>query len=297
MPSTQLDRLPFGLAHYQLSSQDLTGGNNDGGSYDDPLGSLLPHTYVRIEHGDYVLADEPGPGCLVRMWMTAGTFQTQGDPSSFGNLQLCFDGSSTPAVNEPVADFFAGKDPRFPIPLVNNYLNSSGGNHSYVPFCFARRLKVRVTGALATPQNYFQLRFLRARPGTAVRTFDSGGIGAAQAAARELGDAGAPPSAAPTASALAPGRTFSLPTLAGSGTIRYLQISVKPFNIATLDALALQVAVDGSSHPQIDVPARPRSRSRVTRRARPILVRLELTALDEREPLEESESHWISDTP
>jgi hypothetical protein len=257
-PAAQLSALPVGVSVTQLSSHDMTGGNLDGGSYDQTVGeTALPPTFVRMEDGDYVLADELGPGCLTRMWMTGDTNGTQGDPGSFGNLQMFFDGSSTPAINEPVDDFFAGKDPRFPTPLVNDYLTSSGGNYSYVPFCFAHRLEIRVTGALTTNSNYFQLTFLHARAGTAVESFDGDGAAAAQAAARELDGVGQAPASAPSSSisaALRPGGVVALPTPLGRGTVRYLQIAVKPFNIGTLQALSLRIAVDGSARPQVDVP-------------------------------------------
>jgi len=257
-PAAQLNSLPPGLSVTQLSSHDLTGGNIDGGSYDETAGeTVLPPTFVGMEDGTYVLADEPGPGCLVRIWMTGDTNDTQGDPGSFGNLQLFFDGSSTPAVNEPVDEFFAGKDPRFPAPLVNDYLTSSGGNYSYIPFCFAHRLVIRVTGALTTDQNYFQLTFLHAPVGTPVQTYDGDGEAAAQAAAATLGDVGQAPASAPASSistSVSPSAVAALPTLAGPGTVRYLQISVKPFDIATLDSLSLRVSVDGSREPQVDLP-------------------------------------------
>jgi hypothetical protein len=257
-PVAQLRPLPTGATVSQLSSHDLTGGNNDGGSYHDALGQAsLPPTFVRMQDGAYVLADELGPACLVRLWMTATTNQTLGDPGSFGNLQMFFDGRSTPAVNEPVSDFFAGRDPRFPTPLVNNYRVSSGGNYSRIPFCFAHRLEIRATGALSTSQNYFQLTFLHAPPGTPVQTFDGGDADVAQAAARALANVGRPPSPARSVSAsalLTPGGVVALPSLAGPGTVRYLQIAVKPFDITTLNALSLRVAVDGSSRPQVDVP-------------------------------------------
>lgn len=259
VPAAQLAPLPGGASVDERSSHDLTGGNVDGGSYNDALGrtELLPPTYVRTEDGAYVLADEPGPGCLVRVWMTGDTNQVQGDPGSFGNLELYFDGSSTPAVNEPADHFFSGNDPRFPRPLVNNYLDSSGGNYSYVPFCFAHHLQVRVTGALSTSSNYFQLTFLHAPAGTPVESFDGGGTDAAVTAAARLDHLGSAPASPPTRSesgTLGPGASVSLPTLKGPGTVRYVQVSVSPFDITTLHALALKVQVDGSSEPQIEVP-------------------------------------------
>ena len=63
-PAAQLTPLPAGATVTLLSSHDMTGGNIDGGSYNDTLGMTLPHTYERVEDGAYVLADVPGPGHL-----------------------------------------------------------------------------------------------------------------------------------------------------------------------------------------------------------------------------------------
>jgi hypothetical protein len=255
-PAAQLEAMPAGVSVSQLSSHDLAGGNVDGGSYTPAMASALPLTYVSRAGSSYVLADENGPGCLVRMWMTADSDGTDGDVASFGNIQLYFDGSSTPAVNEPATQFFSGEDPRFPVPLVNDYLNLSGGDYSYVPFCFAHSLQVRVTGSLTLDGNYFQLTFLNARTGTPVQTF-KGGEPAAQSAAKELAGAGKAPTAKPsatTSATIGPGGAVALRPLSGPGTVRYLRFTVKPFDISTLDGLSLQVNVDGASHPQVDVP-------------------------------------------
>jgi hypothetical protein len=254
-PAGQLDPLPFGLSVSQVSSHDLSGGNLDGGSYSPLQAPLLPVTYVRHDPGGYTLADLPGPGCLVRIWMTASA-GVQGDTSSYGRLQLLFDGSSRPAVDVPAATFFSGGDRRFPRPLVNDYLHSSGGNYSYIPFCFARRLQVRATGHLATMANFFQLTVVHAPSGTPVKTF-TGGSAIARSAALALRRVGRAPTGPPRASVagrLRAGRPVRLTALRGAGTVRYLQMRVAPFDVATLHALRLRVAVDGAKHPQVDVP-------------------------------------------
>lgn len=255
-PGEQLSSLPAGSAVYQISSHDLAGGNLDGGSYAAPLAGVLPLTYVRREGSTYVLADQHGPGCLLRIWMTSSSGGASGDAASFGNVQLFFDGSSKPAVDDPAAAFFAGKDPRFPVPLVDDYAGSSGGNYSYVPFCFSRELKVRVTGALSTYQNYFQLTFLSVPTGTRVTTF-TGDERAARAAARALDRVGAAPAGRPDREVSGPvsaRSALALPVLRGPAAIRYLRVHVAPFTLATLRSLRLEVDADGASSPQVDVP-------------------------------------------
>ncbi len=254
-PAGQLTPLPTGTRIVQVSSHDLSGGNVDGGSYEPALAPLLPPTYVRRVGTAFELADQRGPGCLVRIWMTASSGDS-GSTASFGNLQLFVDGHRRPVVDEPAASFFGGHDPRFPRPLVNDYVHSSGGNYSYIPFCFTSRLRVLVTGNLTVPLNYFQLTFLEARPGTPVEPFHDGHA-TARKAAQVLTSAGRPPARPATLSAMArlrPGDQLHLPPVHGPGTVRYLRFKVVPFTIETLRGLTLLVATDRTAKPQVRVP-------------------------------------------
>ena len=84
-PAAQLSALPPGVSVTQLSSHDMTGGNLDGGSYNQTVGqTALPPTHSLGRH--HRARRRAGPGCLTRMWMTGDTNGTQGDPGSFGNL-------------------------------------------------------------------------------------------------------------------------------------------------------------------------------------------------------------------
>jgi hypothetical protein len=254
-PSGWLTPLPMGTSVSQISSHDLSGGNVDGGSYLPQLAPVLPPTYVRKTDGGFVLADERGPGCLVRIWMT-GTSPESGGTGSFKNLQLFFDGKPKPAVDVPALAFFAGRDPRFPRPLVNDYAHSSGGNYSYVPFCFAHRLEVHVTGDLTVPLSYFQLTFLKAPHGTPVETFTDGRR-AARTAATALASTGRAPSAKPaftTSRRLHAGDRLTVARLHGPATVRYLRFTVRPFDITTLSSLTFRARADGSRRPQVDLP-------------------------------------------
>ena len=152
-PVRWLSPMPEGVSIGEVSSHDPLNGNFDGGSYSqtssrqNSAGVIHPSTYVRREAGGYVLLDQAGPGCLTRLWMTSslgsGLFdphQVPGDVSAFGRLQAFFDDRARPSIDEPADQLFSGTDPRFPKPLVNNPQASGGGNSSYVPLCFAKRL-------------------------------------------------------------------------------------------------------------------------------------------------------------
>jgi hypothetical protein len=254
-PVAALAPLDPGVRVVQPSSHDLRGGNADGGTYDGVASATnQPQTYVRREDGGYVLLDIRRPGCLVREWMTAIGGSGSGDLAPFGRLQLFFDGEDHPRLDEPATDFFAGRDPRFPQPLVGDHASSSGGNYSYVPFCFARSLKLRVTSVPSDGFGWWQSTLLLAPAGTPVQTFSGADASAAAAA---LKAAGAPPAGAPglsTTATLAPGGSATLAELGGAGTVRSMRLRVSPFDAATLSALHLRIAADGASAPQVDVP-------------------------------------------
>ncbi len=259
-PVKSLSPLPQGVSISEVSSHDLLGGNFDGGSYgqdssgNGPTGVMHPSTYLRREVGGYVLLDQPGPGCLVRFWMTSiggGLLDPNvvlGDVSAFGRLQAFFDGRTRPSIDEPTGRFFSGSDPRFPKPLVNDERSSGGGNYSYVPLCFSTRLKIRVTRVPTDDFGYYQMTLLQAPQGTKVETF--------------RGQRVTPPTPRRPLSAprlvssrrLKPGQTPVMVRLRGQGTVRYLRLRIAPFTESALQSLSLRVSVNGAPRPQIDVP-------------------------------------------
>ena len=253
-PVAAVAPLPAGVHVVQPSSHDLMGGNVDGGSYGGPITTGgIPPTYVRREDGGYVLLDVQRPGCLVREWMTANV-ANQGDLAGYGRLQLFIDGEDRPRVDVPAPDFFAGRDARFPRPLVGDQAASSGGNYSYVPVCFARSLKLRVTGSPSDAGGWWQSTLLLAPAGTPVESFRGAD---ARAAAGALAHTGAAPARRPrirASRALKAGDTVRIARVRGKGTLRYLRFRVAPFDAATLAGVSLRVAADGASRPQIDVP-------------------------------------------
>lgn len=252
--------LPTGARVVQFSSHDRTGGNLDGGVYDGAGASAgrPPPAYVRREAGGFVLLEVQRPGCVVRTQMTGvprADPSTLGPTDDFGHLQLFFDGEAKPRFDELAKDFFAGADPRFPAPLVGDPERSSGSNYAYVPFCFSRSLKLRITGSPEDFLGYYDIDVLEAPSGTRVETFDPVRLDGRAAAAR-LARSGASPARAPDVDArrdVAAGVT-RLADLPGSGSIRYVRIGVEPFDVATLQALRLQVRTKGAGEPQIDVP-------------------------------------------
>ena len=243
--------LPAGARIVQRSSHEREGGNRDWGVWSAASGR--PQTYVRREGAAAVLLDERRPGCLTRMWFTAGA--VLGDISGAGRLQLFFDGEASPRVDVPAADFFAGRSPGFPQPLVGDAESSSGGFHSYVPFCFARSLKVRVTRVPEGEQLWYQLTTLALPYDTPVETYRPGDLDTARAETA-LRTQPAPPAGQDVTAAklLTPGTTLPLVTRSGAGSIRLMRFTVTPFTPDALAGLELRITANGAKAPQVAVP-------------------------------------------
>ncbi len=87
---------------------------------------------VRKEGDKAVLAEINGPGCVWRIWTaTAGQ----------GHVKIYLDGSDTPAVDLPFADFFNGKAAPFNRKNLS-YETTAKGFDSFVPIPFQKSCKV-----------------------------------------------------------------------------------------------------------------------------------------------------------
>ncbi|MFH1999505.1 MAG: DUF2961 domain-containing protein [Planctomycetota bacterium] len=154
--SPLIDNLPLlpGLhAVHQFSSHNKKGENGDAQwhLYDD-------------EHGDAVIFDVRGPGCIRSMW---GTDLREGAVFKF-----YFDEEEKPRFTIPMLDFYQGKHPLFPPPLVSYERRGHWGDrpfagNSFVPIPFSKGLKISVSGHL----EFYHILFLRYPHGTQVDTF------------------------------------------------------------------------------------------------------------------------------
>ena len=102
------------------SSFDPAGGNNDFNNF------LSRGT----DPGWVVIANETGPGCVRRLWMT-GT-----DPGH--PIRIYFDGESTPRIEGPLETIFGKKHPW--VPPLAQYNNMCF--FSYVPLTFNRAIRI-----------------------------------------------------------------------------------------------------------------------------------------------------------
>jgi len=95
------------------------------------------------EFGDDVIFDAAGPGCIRSMW------GTNFDPSAV--LKFYFDGEESPRYTLKYIDFYQGKHPLFPPPLVSYEKRGMWGErpyagNSFVPIAFEKWLKISVQG-------------------------------------------------------------------------------------------------------------------------------------------------------
>ena len=128
----KLARVPPQFLVLQVSSHNKTGVNGDANW---PL--------YKDSHGDDVIFDCAGPGCVKSMWGTAF------DPAA--TFQFYFDGEYEPRLRINVLDFYEGLNPLFPPPLVSYEKRGRWGGeplaaNSFVPIPFARSLRISVKG-------------------------------------------------------------------------------------------------------------------------------------------------------
>ena len=156
---TQLDSLPL-LRHdvwfHSVSSQDVTGGNNDG------VTAQFSNQYV--ENGRYVLLDTRGPACVQLLR------NIRIDP--FTN-EVGFDGDVTIETRQggkqftnvlPFGDLYSGRRTPFLAPLVREEIAAHGSAWSFVPICSEDGIKISTdTGG---PPLYYDFFYYSYSPGT-----------------------------------------------------------------------------------------------------------------------------------
>lgn len=128
----------------QISSYDVTGGNNDGfsGTY----------SYIRREGDALVLMDMEGAGVVNRIWTPTPSRDT---------VQFYFDGEKSPRINMPFVDLFSGNVAPFKAPLCGNEI---GGYFCYLPITYAKSLKIVYKGE-PIDLKFHQIQY-RKLPGT-----------------------------------------------------------------------------------------------------------------------------------
>lgn len=149
---TEFERLPFIKVRERSghqSSFDRTGGNND-------FGNVL---YTQ-PHGERVLLDLKGPGCVYRMWFTGY------NPSAA--IRVYFD-EAPPRMDLRFSELFGGIYPPFLSPLVANAEVASGGVYCYVPLPFQRAIRITTTDQ--SSGIYYNIDYHLFEPDSAIATW------------------------------------------------------------------------------------------------------------------------------
>ena len=143
--------------------------------------------YLRVEdrggHKEFVMADMPGPGAIVRIW----------SPNPGGTLRIYLDGQEKPALEYAMADLLAGKHPLLPPPIAANL---SMGWNLYFPVPYAKHCKVTCDKG----GQYYHVGYRTYPAGTDVKTFSVAQLEAAKGEIRKFANRLAVPrTAAPLA--------------------------------------------------------------------------------------------------
>jgi hypothetical protein len=155
-PLTVLDQLPIlpkEVTVHQFSSHNKKGFNGDAGWF-----------LHKDKHGDAVVFDVEGPGCIRSMWQTCIPADNK--------YKFYFDGEEKPRYVIPGYELYSGKHPLFPAPLsvtktTGRYAGPQISENSFVPIPFARSLKITMEGEIS----FFHFIYERYAAGTKVKTF------------------------------------------------------------------------------------------------------------------------------
>jgi len=237
-----------------LTSYDRTGGNND---FNNFAGKSRNAGWV-------VLADEKGPGCIRRFWMT-GT-----DPGH--PIRIYIDGESTPRIDSTLDDLFGQTEPWTP-PL-SHYVNMCF--YSYIPITFNKSIRIEVKEPNVHPmwgprRIFFQIAVESFSSGTSVESYPTAFTANQLQAARTINDRWQsliesrtiPDLENQTSTTIPPQAAGTMVELPGPLMINHWTLHVQPADPQSWSALdkarliddaVLRVYYDGQASPGIDVP-------------------------------------------
>ena len=124
-----------------------------------------PGKMVEIEPGEtFVLANIPGAGQIVRIWMTAMSMMpgSRGNFSHDGVLRFYWDGEETPSVEAPFGAFFGVPWGKYVHYVAEPLSCTSGGYNCQFPMPFSRGCRIEVVNQSneKCPGLFFQIQYL-----------------------------------------------------------------------------------------------------------------------------------------
>jgi hypothetical protein len=250
---TQLDRLPLlrqDVWFHSVSSQDVTGGNNDG--------FTAAYSYQYIENGRYVLLDTRGPAC-VQLFRTARINQFTNVTGFDGNLTIETRRDGKPnAELLPFGDLYSGRRAPFLAPLVREEKEAHGSAWSFVPICSEDGIKISTDKG--GPLLFYDIFYHTYSAGTAVKAFTLDmDASAAVERWKALGQPLDPrPSQVATRRVDLPARTI-VPVYDASeaGTITAIHLKLGTMTHEALRHVRIKAYWDGQTAPAVDSPLGP----------------------------------------
>jgi len=196
---------------------------------------------------EQVLLDTPGPGCMVRFWLTT-------DGNKNGRLRIYLDDAAEPVVVFPAYDLLRGVL-NIAAPLAQRHPgyrpDGNGGNTLYLPIPYARHCKVTWEEA-GRSARFYQINYRTYAPGTQVETFNPATVEALRPAIDRVNKTLlTPPEAAPLHTCrmvqdLPGGGTAALDLPAGPQAVRQLELRVPAESTpGQLRSLVVQMNADG----------------------------------------------------
>lgn len=250
---TQLDHLPLlrnGVWFHSVTSQDVTGGNNDG------FTAEFSDQYV--ENGRYVLLDTHGPACVQLFW--SSRIDVFRDLLSFdGDLRIETRRDGKPRTDVvPFRDLYSGQRAPFLEPLVREEKAGHGSAWSFVPICSEDGIKISTDKG--GPMLFYEIYYHNFSAGTALEAF-SPEMNIASAIARWKA-VGQPldlrPSKAVTRKLDLSARTIApVWSYSGPGTVTAIHLHLRELSHEVLRQVRIRAYWDGEVAPSVDSPLGP----------------------------------------
>jgi hypothetical protein len=208
--------------------------------------------------GEYLMADVPGPGAVVRLWTAAIS----------GRVRLYLDDMECPLYDGEAEPFF--RRPYDAFPEIQKIDGKRFGttvyqrDASYAPIPFARRLRLVWTGKLEEI-HFYHIQIRKYASGTPVATFRPGDIAAYKDTIDKVTLALADPDAQPASPSAKPARSLEISLgpgekkdalkLDGPGALEELWLRMEADNLdAALRQIVLHIICDGSPRGQVQCP-------------------------------------------
>lgn len=194
-----------------------------------------------------VMLDTPGPGCLVRFWLTT-------DQNKQGVLRIYLDHAAEPSLTFPAYDLLSG-ELHLGAPLAQPHPgyrpDGAGGSTLYLPIPYAKHCKV-TWEEKGSSARYYHINYRTYAPGTPIESWTRKALEEARPRLKQLNKTLlAPPDDAPGRRLkqdmlLAPGTEHALTLPPGAAAVRRLELRV-PTTLSeqALRSLILEMECDG----------------------------------------------------